>query len=143
MLQGGVVLLAITLCMQVGYNSASRKLSVDVGGAKKLHALSSLVQATILFPWATFIYFTKEVCIRLMKTIQPVFYNIGLNLIMKTAEYDKNSVILLMNWLYYMIMFWGVLFSVWGGVLVVFSHTRGIGDTVCVSAGLLHWVGSL
>lgn len=58
--KGGVVLLAITLCMQVGYNSASRKLSVDVGGAKKLHALSSLVQATVLFPWATFIYFTKE-----------------------------------------------------------------------------------
>lgn len=60
-LQGGVVLLALTLCMQVGYNSASRKLSVDVGGAKKLHALSTLAQATVLCPWAAFIYFTREV----------------------------------------------------------------------------------
>ncbi|XP_022333860.2 proton-coupled zinc antiporter SLC30A5-like isoform X1 [Crassostrea virginica] len=58
--KGGVVLLALTLCMQVGYNSASRKLSVDVGGAKKLHALSTLAQATVLCPWAAFIYFTRE-----------------------------------------------------------------------------------
>ncbi|XP_062597786.1 proton-coupled zinc antiporter SLC30A5-like isoform X2 [Saccostrea cucullata] len=58
--KGGVVLLALTLCMQVGYNNASRKLSVDVGGAKKLHALSTLGQATILCPWAAFIYFTRE-----------------------------------------------------------------------------------
>lgn len=89
MLQGGVVLLAITLCMQVGYNSASRKLSVDVGGAKKLHALSSLAQATVLFPWATFIYFTKEVCIRLMKTIQLFLSEIGLDLMIKIAEFYK------------------------------------------------------
>ncbi|KAK3097668.1 hypothetical protein FSP39_011932 [Pinctada imbricata] len=58
--KGGVVLLAITLCMEVGYNSASKKLCVDVGGAKKLHAISTLVQAVVLCPWAFFIYLTKE-----------------------------------------------------------------------------------
>ncbi|WAR00427.1 ZNT5-like protein [Mya arenaria] len=49
---GGVVLLFLTLCLQVGFNSASKKLSVDVGGAKRLHALSTLIQAAILGPWA-------------------------------------------------------------------------------------------
>ncbi|XP_052795023.1 proton-coupled zinc antiporter SLC30A5-like [Mya arenaria] len=50
--KGGVVLLFLTLCLQVGFNSASKKLSVDVGGAKRLHALSTLIQAAILGPWA-------------------------------------------------------------------------------------------
>ena len=45
-------MLFLTLCLQVGYNSASKKLSVDVGGAKRLHALSTLIQAMILGPWA-------------------------------------------------------------------------------------------
>jgi zinc transporter 5/7 len=56
-----VVLLFLTLGLHVGYNTASKKLCVDVGGAKRLHALSSLIQAAILGPWAAFIYFTREV----------------------------------------------------------------------------------
>ena len=58
--QGGVVLLFLTLCLHVGFNSAAKKLSVDVGGAKRLHALSTLVQALILGPWAFIVSTTTE-----------------------------------------------------------------------------------
>ena len=58
--QGGVVLLFLTLCLNVGYNSAAKKLSVDVGGAKRLHALSSMIQAMILGPWAYIVSSTSD-----------------------------------------------------------------------------------
>lgn len=58
--KGGVVLLFLTLCLQVGYDTASKKLSVDVGGAKRLHALSTLVQSLILGPWAFILSSAKE-----------------------------------------------------------------------------------
>ncbi|KAL3866115.1 hypothetical protein ACJMK2_043447 [Sinanodonta woodiana] len=56
--KGGVVLVFLTLCLTVGYNNAAKKLSVDVGGAKRLHALSTFVQSLLLFPWAVIIYAT-------------------------------------------------------------------------------------
>ena len=58
--QGGVVLLFLTLCLQVGYSSAAKKLSVDVGGAKRLHALSTLIQGLILGPWALLVSATAD-----------------------------------------------------------------------------------
>ncbi|KAK7115619.1 proton-coupled zinc antiporter SLC30A5-like [Littorina saxatilis] len=58
--KGGVVLLFITLCLHIGYTSASKKLSVEVGGAKRLHAFSTLVSAALLWPWAGFTYLTTE-----------------------------------------------------------------------------------
>ncbi|KAI8774917.1 zinc transporter 5 [Biomphalaria glabrata] len=58
--KGGVLLLFLTLCLHSGYTSASKKLSVEVGGAKRLHSLSTLVSAGILWPWACFIQFTTE-----------------------------------------------------------------------------------
>ncbi|XP_041371016.1 zinc transporter 5-like isoform X2 [Gigantopelta aegis] len=58
--KGGVVLLSITLCLQVGFNSASKKLSVDIGGSKRLHALSTIMSTMLLLPWAVFIYLTRE-----------------------------------------------------------------------------------
>ncbi|BFZ02223.1 hypothetical protein BsWGS_05262 [Bradybaena similaris] len=58
--KGGVVLLFVTLCLHAGYTSVAKKLSVEVGGAKRLHSLSSLVSAGILFPWAGFIFLTTE-----------------------------------------------------------------------------------
>lgn len=66
LIQGGVVLLVCTLSIQTGYNSASKKLSVDIGGAKRLHALSTLVSALLLFPWAMAIYLMREVSLELM-----------------------------------------------------------------------------
>jgi len=59
--QGGVVLLLVAVCTNVGYNTASKSLSVDVGGAKRLHALSSAVSACLLLPWMLFILFTRQV----------------------------------------------------------------------------------
>ncbi|KAL4227543.1 hypothetical protein ACF0H5_012986 [Mactra antiquata] len=58
--KGGVVLLFLTLGLQVGYNSAAKKLSVDVGGAKRLHALSNMVQALLLGPWAFIVSSTSD-----------------------------------------------------------------------------------
>lgn len=58
--KGGVVLLFLTLCLQVGYNSAAKKLSVDIGGAKRLHTLSTLVQSLMLGPWALIVSTTAE-----------------------------------------------------------------------------------
>ena len=60
-LQGGVLLLFVTLCINSGYNSAAKKLSVDVGGAKRLHAASTLASAVFLWPWACFSFLTTEV----------------------------------------------------------------------------------
>lgn len=58
--KGGVVLLTVTLFLQIGYSSASKKLSVDIDGSKRLHAVSTLVQALLLFPWFCFTILTKE-----------------------------------------------------------------------------------
>ena len=59
--QGGVVLLLVAVCANVGYNTASKSLSVDIGGAKRLHALSSAMSACLLLPWMLFILFTRQV----------------------------------------------------------------------------------
>ncbi|GFO13665.1 Zinc transporter 5-like [Plakobranchus ocellatus] len=58
--KGGVLLLFITLCLHSGYNSAAKKLSVEIGGAKRLHSLSTMVQAGVIWPWACFVFFTSE-----------------------------------------------------------------------------------
>lgn len=58
--KGGVMLLFVTLCMSVGYSSASKKLSVDIGGTKRLHALSTLCSTVLLLPWVLFVFFTRE-----------------------------------------------------------------------------------
>ncbi|RUS79405.1 hypothetical protein EGW08_012818 [Elysia chlorotica] len=58
--KGGVLLLFITLCLHSGYNSAAKKLSVEIGGAKRLHSLSTVAQAGVLWPWAFFVFFSTE-----------------------------------------------------------------------------------
>ena len=47
--------------MNVGYNSAAKRLSVDVGGSKRLHALSTLCGAGMLLPWVLLLFITQEV----------------------------------------------------------------------------------
>ena len=56
-----MLLLLLTLFMNVGFNTAAKKLSVDVGGAKRLHALSTLVSAVLLLPWSLFVLCTESV----------------------------------------------------------------------------------
>lgn len=59
--KGGVMLLFCTLCAHIGYSTAAKKLSVDVGGAKRLNALSSVASALLLLPWAFVVFLTREV----------------------------------------------------------------------------------
>uniref|UniRef100_A0AAY4CW69 Zinc transporter n=1 Tax=Denticeps clupeoides TaxID=299321 RepID=A0AAY4CW69_9TELE len=58
--KGGVVLLVLALCLKVGFNTASRKLSVEIGGAKRLYALSNLVSSVVLLPWVVVLSATTE-----------------------------------------------------------------------------------
>lgn len=62
--QGGVVLLVVSLCLKIGFHTASRKLSVEVGGAKRLYALDNLVSAVVLLPWVIVLSATTEVSAR-------------------------------------------------------------------------------
>ncbi|XP_033634104.1 zinc transporter 5-like [Asterias rubens] len=52
--RGGVLLLVLLLCVNIAYKNTSKKLSVDIGGSKRLHAYSTLIQAAMLLPWALF-----------------------------------------------------------------------------------------
>ncbi|XP_031601525.1 zinc transporter 5 isoform X1 [Oreochromis aureus] len=58
--KGGVVLLVASLCLKVGFHTASRKLSVEIGGAKRLYALDNLVSALVLLPWVIVLSATTE-----------------------------------------------------------------------------------
>ncbi|MBN3306128.1 ZNT5 protein, partial [Amia calva] len=58
--KGGVVLLVISLFFMVGFHTASRKLSVEIGGAKRLYCLSNLVSAAVLLPWVIVLSATTE-----------------------------------------------------------------------------------
>uniref|UniRef100_A0A8C2CGD8 Zinc transporter n=1 Tax=Cyprinus carpio TaxID=7962 RepID=A0A8C2CGD8_CYPCA len=58
--KGGVVLLVLALCLKVAFNTASRKLSVEIGGTKRLYALSNLVSAVVLLPWVIVLSATTE-----------------------------------------------------------------------------------
>ncbi|KAM3940050.1 proton-coupled zinc antiporter SLC30A5 [Leptodactylus fuscus] len=58
--KGGVLLLVLALCFSVGFHTASRKLSLDIGGAKRLQALSHLVSVILLCPWVIVLTATTE-----------------------------------------------------------------------------------
>nr|XP_033785751.1 zinc transporter 5 isoform X1 [Geotrypetes seraphini] len=58
--KGGVLLLVLTLCCNAGFHTASRKLSLDIGGAKRLQALSHIVSVIILCPWVIVLSVTTE-----------------------------------------------------------------------------------
>ncbi|XP_050769806.1 zinc transporter 5-like [Gymnogyps californianus] len=58
--KGGVLLLVLTLCCKVGFHMVSQKLSVDVGGAKCLQALSHLVSVLLLCPLVIVLSLTTE-----------------------------------------------------------------------------------
>jgi len=54
-------LLVVSLCLKVGFHTVSRKLSVEIGGAKRLYALDNLVSAVVLLPWVIVLSATTEV----------------------------------------------------------------------------------
>ncbi|XP_075749891.1 LOW QUALITY PROTEIN: proton-coupled zinc antiporter SLC30A5 [Rhipicephalus microplus] len=53
--KGGALLLALTLLLQTGFRTLSRTLAVDVGGAKRLNALSSVISTGLLAPLLLFV----------------------------------------------------------------------------------------
>ncbi|KAH6938892.1 hypothetical protein HPB50_014679 [Hyalomma asiaticum] len=53
--KGGVLLLALTLLLQTAFRTLSRTLAVDVGGAKRLNALSSVMSTLLLLPLLLFV----------------------------------------------------------------------------------------
>lgn len=55
------MLLVVSLFLKVGFHTAARKLSVEIGGSKRLYALDSLVSAVVLLPWVIFLSVTTEV----------------------------------------------------------------------------------
>ncbi|XP_063955956.1 proton-coupled zinc antiporter SLC30A5-like [Lytechinus pictus] len=58
--KGGVILLVVLLFVKVAFRNMSRKLSVDVGGSKRLHALSTIVSALMLLPWTLIHLFVHQ-----------------------------------------------------------------------------------
>ncbi|XP_051907058.1 proton-coupled zinc antiporter SLC30A5 [Hippocampus zosterae] len=71
--KGGVVLLVVSLCLKVGFHTASRKLSVEVGGAKRLYALDNLVSAAVLLPWVIVLSATTESKVESWSALIPPF----------------------------------------------------------------------
>jgi zinc transporter 5/7 len=59
--KAGVLLLVFALFLQIGFNQSnlSKFLITEVGGAKRLRALSTCFSALILSPWAIFNLFTS------------------------------------------------------------------------------------
>ncbi|KAM7286069.1 zinc transporter 5 [Ixodes scapularis] len=58
--KGGVLLLVLTLCLQTGFRTLSRTLAVDIGGAKRLNALSSVISMVALAPLALILQFSTS-----------------------------------------------------------------------------------
>nr|CAB3266218.1 zinc transporter 5-like [Phallusia mammillata] len=50
--KGGIVLLVLTLILKIAVNGYSKRVGSLVGGVKRLNALSTLMSAVFLFPWA-------------------------------------------------------------------------------------------
>jgi hypothetical protein len=59
--QGGVLLLLFGICLTLVQRKVGRKLSVDLGGHKRLQAVSTLVVAVLLMPWALYQFLTLDV----------------------------------------------------------------------------------
>ena len=49
--QGGIVVLLAGVCLSIVQRNSGRKLAVDVGGSKRLQALSVTISASLLLPW--------------------------------------------------------------------------------------------
>lgn len=69
------MLLVASLCLKVGFHTASRKLSVEIGGAKRLYALDNLVSAMVLLPWVIVLSATTEVSAQTMLQVFTYIYS--------------------------------------------------------------------
>uniref|UniRef100_A0A1A8FYQ4 Zinc transporter n=2 Tax=Nothobranchius korthausae TaxID=1143690 RepID=A0A1A8FYQ4_9TELE len=71
--KGGVVLLVASVCLKVAFHTASRKLSVEIGGCKRLYALDNLVSAAVLLPWVVVLSATTESKVESWSSLIPPF----------------------------------------------------------------------
>lgn len=84
--KGGVLLLVVALFVQIGFNhsSFSRVLLTDVGGAKRLKALSTLIITVLISPWTILSIFNNvrfSKYLFLCKKKQNNFINYNFNLL--------------------------------------------------------------
>jgi len=72
--KGGIVLLMFTLILKVIQNGYAKRVGALVGGVKRLNALSTLVSAGFLFPWAILMYFTGHAQFNLFSNFVPLLF---------------------------------------------------------------------
>ncbi|EDO34617.1 predicted protein, partial [Nematostella vectensis] len=71
--KGGLILLIMALLCNVAHGTLSRKLAVEIGGAKRLTALSTAIGTIIALPLALIAYFTQESTIDWFSSLIPLF----------------------------------------------------------------------
>lgn len=86
--RGGVLLLLLGLCLMVVQRKVGRKLSVDLGGHKRLQALSTLVVAILLMPWALYQFMTLNVSIPWSEALSCLV----LTALLQVADYYTTSI---------------------------------------------------
>ncbi|XP_043217897.1 zinc transporter 5-like [Amphibalanus amphitrite] len=78
--KGGVVLLLLCVALRITYNNAGRKLSVEVGGAKRLQTVTTLGEATLLLPLALLSCFIQESQVESVTSYVPTLVMLALML---------------------------------------------------------------
>uniref|UniRef100_T1J8P6 Proton-coupled zinc antiporter SLC30A5 n=1 Tax=Strigamia maritima TaxID=126957 RepID=T1J8P6_STRMM len=78
------------MCLNTGFSLASRKLSVEIGGAKRLYAISSAVSAALLLPAVICLYLVYELSSIPITSFGASFFAIAI--IMFVLDYYVDSV---------------------------------------------------
>ncbi|KAK2564461.1 Zinc transporter 5 [Acropora cervicornis] len=68
---GGLIILLLVLLLKVAHKNVSRTLAVEIGGGKRLAALSSFLSSVILLPLAVLSYFTQTTDVDWLDTLVP------------------------------------------------------------------------
>ncbi|XP_029206485.2 zinc transporter 5-like [Acropora millepora] len=69
--KGGLIILLLVLLLKVAHKNVSRTLAVEIGGGKRLAALSSFLSSVILLPLAVLSYFTQTTDVDWLDTLVP------------------------------------------------------------------------
>ena len=70
--QGGIVVLLAAVCLSIVQRNAGRKLSVDIGGLKRLQALSTTLSAALLLPWVSLQLATQSTSLPSLPSLGPL-----------------------------------------------------------------------
>lgn len=69
--KGGLIILLLVLLLKIAHKNVSRTLAVEVGGGKRLAALSSCISSVILLPLSLLSYFTQKTEVAWLETVIP------------------------------------------------------------------------